>query len=206
MLSMSKKHVLQAVFIILAIAVAAVFLVSLNVARQGNALNTTLSSLPFTTRTQPAVANQSEPGLPVRLIIPRIQVNAAIQYVGLVNGAVGAPKGPSDVAWYQLGPRPGATGSAIISGHFGRWVNGSGSVFDHLSQLQPGDTIKVQDDRGATITFVVTSTRVYNPGDKAPEVFNKTDGAYLNLITCNGAWIPSQKTFTKRLVVFTKRT
>src|SRR6185436_6178865 len=52
------------------------------------------------------------PGLPVRLIIPSINVDAKIIYVGLApDGSVGVPAGPDEVAWFGLGPRPGASGS-----------------------------------------------------------------------------------------------
>ncbi len=143
-------------------------------------------------------------GLPATLSIPSIGVNAPIIQVGLdKNGDVGTPKGPSEVAWYKLGPRPGSQGSAVITGHFGPWLDGSHSVFDNLENIKAGDKIYVKDDEGKTLVFEVKSQKVYNPDDKASEVFNSTSGTHLNLITCHGDWLANQKTYNKRLVIFT---
>lgn len=145
------------------------------------------------------------PGLPMRLKIPAINVDAAVIYVGLTaDGSVDVPKGPSEVAWYQLGTRPGQKGSAVITGHFGPWRDGSHSVFDNLHTLKTGDKIYLEDDQGKEIVFVVKESRIYQPDDSPEEVFNKNDGIYLNLITCQGDWLKNQKTYTQRLVVFTE--
>ena len=147
----------------------------------------------------------SEPvrqALPMRLKIPSINVNAAFQYVGLTpDGAMGVPKGRSDVAWFNLGPRPGEQGSAVIAGHRGR-PGAPPTVFDNLNQLHNGDLIYVQDSSGKTITFLVREHRIYDSNASAPEVFDSASGAHLNLITCDGTWNKSAKSFTERLVVF----
>lgn len=144
-------------------------------------------------------------GLPKRLIIHSINVDAPIIYVGLTAaGAVDTPKGPAETAWYQLGPRPGEKGSAVITGHFGPWQTGATSVFDRLHELKPGDTIYVKDDKGVELAFMVKSSKIYQPNESPAEVFNKTDGTFLNLITCNGDWLKDQKTYNQRLVVFTE--
>ena len=144
--------------------------------------------------------------LPVRLKIPRINVNATVEYVGLTSdGAMDVPKGPSNAAWFDLGPRPGENGSAVIDGHSG-WKNGIPAVFDNLYKLQRGDKIYVQNEKGATITFVVREIRSYNPNADAGDVFNSSDGkAHLNLITCGGVWNAIKKTHSERLVVFTDK-
>src|SRR3970040_1442847 len=50
-------------------------------------------------------------GNPVRLIIPMIDVDSAFEYVGLTfGGAMDVPKNPINVAWFNLGPRPGEEG------------------------------------------------------------------------------------------------
>ena len=151
----------------------------------------------------PTSINSSQPGLPARLIIPSIHVDAPVINVGLAaDGSVGVPKGPLEVAWYQLGPRPGTEGSSVITGHFGPWRDGSHSVFDRLGELKVGDQIQVTDENGKTISFTVRATKTYNAGESPTEVFNKTGGKFLNLITCHGDWLANQKTYTQRLVVF----
>lgn len=147
------------------------------------------------------------PGLPARLIIPSINVDAKIIYVGLDSkGAVDTPKGPAEVAWFKLGPRPGQTGSAVITGHFGPWQTGANSVFDNLHKLKNGDKIYVKDDKGLSLAFSVTDSRIYKPDESPTEVFSKNDGIYLNLITCSGDWLKNQKTYTERRVIFAKST
>jgi len=58
----------------------------------------------------PSIASSKKniSGLPVRLKIPKINVDAPIISVGITSqGEMGVPKGPSDTAWFDLGPRPG---------------------------------------------------------------------------------------------------
>lgn len=150
---------------------------------------------------------QINPGLPVRLKIPRINVDAPIKSVGVTpQGAMDVPKGPADVAWFNLGPRPGEIGSAVLAGHFGPWKNGKGSVFDNLYKLKKWDKVYIKDGNGITITFIVREIRKYNSDADASDVFSSSDGkAHLNLITCEGVWDKIKKTYSKRLIVFTDK-
>jgi len=142
-------------------------------------------------------------GKPARLMIPSINVNANIEHIGLnAQGAVGVPEGAFDVSWFNAGPLPGQQGSAIISGHSGRWKDGTHSIFDPLPTLKIGETIYVKDNKGQTLSFIVKETRVYGKNDIVPEIFNKSDKAYLNIITCHGNWLPKENTYDKRYVVF----
>lgn len=161
---------------------------------------------PLKEGTSVSAAGAANPGLPVRLKIPRLYVNSAIEYVGLTpDGAVGVPTGPVNAAWFNLGPHPGQKGSAVIVGHYG-WKNGIPAVFDNLSKVRKGDKVYVQDASGATITFVVREVRTYGQNEDATAVFTASDGkAHLNLITCSGVWNKAQKSYSTRLVVFTDR-
>ena len=141
--------------------------------------------------------------LPARLKIPAINVDAAIEQVGLLpDGTMDVPKGPADVAWYELGSHPGEIGSAVIAGHEG-WKNNTRAVFDNLHTLQVGEKIYVEDADGTTITFIVREIRIYDPHQDASNVFSSNDGrAHLNLITCEGVWNAVSKTYANRLIVF----
>lgn len=141
-----------------------------------------------------------------RLKIPSINVDAPVEYVGLTpDGAMAVPEGPNEVAWFNLGPRPGENGSAVISGHYG-WKNNIPAVFDNLHKLRKGDQIYFEDGEGANITFVVREIRIYSKDEAAPDVFGSSDGkAHLNLVTCAGAWNELEKTRSERLVVFTDK-
>jgi len=141
--------------------------------------------------------------LPIRIKIPKIGVDAVIRYSGLTpDGAMAIEKNPDEVAWYQLGPRPGEIGSAVIAGHYG-FLNGIGSVFNRLNTLRAGDKIQTVDEIGITTVFVVRTSQTYTPTADASDVFKSNDGtAHLNLITCDGTWQNAEQTYSNRLVVF----
>ncbi|MEJ0021666.1 MAG: class F sortase [Candidatus Doudnabacteria bacterium] len=151
--------------------------------------------------------SEAGPGLPVRLKIPAINVDAAVVDLGLAaDGAMDVPKAPSDVGWFQLGSRPGQTGSAVLDGHYGIWKNGDKSVFDNLYKLRSGDKLYIEDDTGTIMTFVVVGSKNYEPDADSSDIFGSTDGkAHLNLITCEGVWDEAQKSYSKRLIVFTDK-
>lgn len=145
---------------------------------------------------------------PARLVIPSIGVDAYVQSVGLSwkgNGEMGIPTNFDDVAWYNGGPVPGAPGSAVIDGH----LDGKETpraVFYDLAKLRPGDEVKVIDERGDEIRFLVVAVRTYGYQDSAADVFGgDASKARLNLITCGGEWIGAQHTYDTRVVVFTER-
>jgi LPXTG-site transpeptidase (sortase) family protein len=151
----------------------------------------------------PQNLKQINSGLPTRIEIPKISVDAAIEYVGLTpQGAMAVPTGPTSTAWFDLGPRPGENGSAVIAGHEG-WKDGIRAVFDDLYKLRAGDEVYVKDEEGATTTFVVRDVRTYGQNGDASDVFGSSDGkAHLNLITCEGIWNAAEKSYSNRLVVF----
>jgi LPXTG-site transpeptidase (sortase) family protein len=141
-------------------------------------------------------------GIPMRLKIPSINVNAVIESVGLTaQMAMDTSDDPDNVGWYNLGPRPGQEGAAVLAGHLD-WYEGEKSVFEHLDQLRPGDGISVETDTGMSLTYVVRGIRMYQPDEYAPEVFQQRVGKHLNLVTCGGAWDPVRKIYSERLVVF----
>ncbi len=141
-------------------------------------------------------------GLPVRLLIPKIKVDAPVVYLGLTSGGdVAVPGSAGDVGWYKYGSLPGNNGSAVIDGHV-VGSRGQRAVFADLNQLQKGDSLSVIDGQGRTATFVVRESRPYGQNDHPSEVFKSADGAHLNLITCAGDWDVAQHRYLERLVVF----
>ena len=143
----------------------------------------------------------------MRLKIPKINIDTKIDSMGVAkNGAMESPSGSQDVGWFAFGPRPGDDGSAVITGHYGRWKNGDTSVFDNLHTLTPGDKIYIQDENGVTISFVVRELRTYDKNDDASEVFTSNNGtSHLNIIACAGVYDENLKTYSNRLVVFTDK-
>jgi len=150
--------------------------------------------------------NVEESLVPMRLNIPAIGVNSFVESLGLrSNGDLATPTyNPwDDVGWYDLGPHPGDSGSAVIDGHLDR-PGGYPAVFWRLRDIQVGADVQVTNNGGNTLHFRVTRIAYYVP-DQAPlqDIFGNLGGRYLNLITCAGDWIPSQHQTTLRLVVYT---
>lgn len=142
-------------------------------------------------------------GLPVRLKIPIIGVNSAIEDALITpDGRMDVPKGSVNVAWFSLGPRPGEIGSAVIGGHFGIDY-GIPKVFYNLDKLKVGDKIYIENDKDDTLAFVVRSISLFDRNADASNVFTSSDGlAHLNLITCEGVWNRVNDSYPKRRVVF----
>jgi hypothetical protein len=144
--------------------------------------------------------------IPVRLVIPAIEINASVESVGIQSDSdLATPtRHPwEDVGWYDLGPFPSERGSAVIDGHLDR-PGGYPAVFWRLRDIQVGDDVQVIGSAGKALHFRVTRIAYYPP-DQAPlqDIFGNLGGKYLNLITCSGDWIPSQHQTTLRLVVYT---
>ena len=158
---------------------------------------------PFSNNNNQIQSVDYKAGIPVRIKIPKLNVDAKIDSVGTTStGAMDTPKVPANAGWFDLGARPGEKGSAVIAGHYG-WKDGIPAVFDNLSKLNIGDVVYIEDDKGTSISFVVRKIKTYDKNGDAAEVFNSTDGkSHLNLITCAGTWDKNANTNSSRLVVF----
>lgn len=147
------------------------------------------------------------PELPVRLIIPAIEVDAVVQYVGLDvsgSGEMGVPSNFTDVGWYEPGVQPGMNGSAVMAGHYnGKDV--AEAVFFDLHTLVVGDEVVVRSAERIEDIFRVVRVEQYEFDEATDDIFTSTDGKKrLNLITCSGVWLPEYSRFDKRTVVFTE--
>ena len=141
---------------------------------------------------------------PVRLKVPKLGVDSAVQYVGLTpEGDMDTPKSAVDVAWYKLGPVPGEAGNSVIAGHINTRYSAHG-VFEHLDDLNAGDEVHVTTAAGEELTFRVTHKKHFNDGEPAPDVFGPANGIYLNLVTCAGTWEADKRSYSQRLVVYTE--
>jgi len=161
--------------------------------------------LPVAPIEKPAPRSAAVPQ-PARLLIPKIKIDAELEHIGLTAlGAMDVPKGQANAGWFDLGPVPGEEGSAVIDGHFGV-IEHKPAIFNNLFTLKKGDKIFVVDQSGATTTFIVRELRTFGENASASTVFGSADGkSHLNLITCEGVWIKANKSFNKRLVVFTDK-
>lgn len=147
----------------------------------------------------------ADPGVPKRLIIPALNINASVQDVGLgKTGNMAVPSNYSDVGWYRYGSKPGERGSAVIDGHVDNGFS-LPAVFKQLGKLVPGDDIYIETMSGVHLHFVVEHVETYAASDVPKDLlFNRADDKRLNLITCAGDWLPEQKAYDERTVVYTR--
>jgi len=172
-----------------------------------------LQIVPATQKVVPAVAVSVPeapvnitPSRPVRLQIPRIGVDAKIDFLGLTKtGDMASPNDIANAGWYKLGTIPGNEGSAVIAGHR-TGFKGVPGIFTNLGKIKKGDNIIIIDEQKQTIRFVVQEIRQYKQNEKPAEVFTSANGAHLNLITCTGSWSSANNSFSERLVVFADKT
>lgn len=144
------------------------------------------------------------PGVPVRVSIPAINVDAEIESVANDDqGRMDVPKDDDNTAWYNPGFRPGQSGNAVLAGHLDR-KGGAPAVFWDLDQLKEGDEIIVTDDKNQEWTFAVTKGEKYpNKDFPLKEVFGNSEEPMLNLITCDGSWSAGSG-YDDRFVVYSK--
>jgi LPXTG-site transpeptidase (sortase) family protein len=146
------------------------------------------------------------PGLPARLVIPAIGVDAKIQQIGMSWSGVniGVPTNFTDVGWFKYGTLPGAPGTAIIDGHLdGKYV--PQAVFFNLQNLKAGDEVDVMDASNTALEFQVVASKIYNYDATTTDIFaGNASTSQLILITCAGSWLPNQKLYNQRIVVFTE--
>jgi sortase (surface protein transpeptidase) len=137
---------------------------------------------------------------PIRLLIPRIGVNAKIEARGLdANRNMATPNDFNNVAWYDLGPIPGQPGNALINGHVDWWTGSA--VFTRLAEVRAGDTVIVIRADGTRLSFKVTDRRTVAAGARLASLFAPSPVATLTLITCSGVWDPRIFSDTQRLLV-----
>ncbi len=144
-------------------------------------------------------------GVPLRLAIPAIGVDAAVEAVGVdANNTMETPRDPWSTAWFQYGPRPGEPGNAVVAGHVD-YADIGPVVFWEVRLLPPGAEVWVTDEAGARRRFVVQGVESYLldqfPADR---VFGPADDANLNLISCVGDFDPVSRSYNQRVVIYAR--
>ena len=169
--------------------------------------STTTTSAPTATTLLPAVLRPpgAPPlpmvGVPQRLAIPALGVDAPVVPVGrALDGSMEIP-GAAEAGWYSPGPRPGeAFGSAVIAAHID--YNGRPGVFLELGRLEVGSEVVVNDDAGAAHRYrVVERFQVAKDALPRAELFRTGGSPVLTLVTCGGAFDAADRTYLDNIVV-----
>ena len=142
-----------------------------------------------------------EPIAPVGLAVESAGIDAGIEALRVVNGAMQDPTGPWVVAWYENLGALGRLGNIVMAGHIDYWNVGP-SVFYNLSTLQPGAEIFVAGDDGKTYPYAVEWVQQFDSTSMPlDDVIGPTDGQSLTLITCGGAFDYVTGQYLQRTVV-----
>lgn len=145
---------------------------------------------------------------PRYISIPAIDVDSTRVFaVGVTpTNQLEAPKNIADAAWYKKSALPGAGyGAVLVNAHNGG-VTRDG-VFAKLGTLPKGSEIMIEKGDGKIFTYKVVENRsmpleeVNKTGMKMMMQSADEDKEGLNLITCDGKWVPKYKQFDRRIML-----
>ncbi len=163
---------------------------------------TAVPSAPAVPTRDAAPADLPAPPAPVRLSVPRLGVDAAVDAVGVEpDGQMTVPAEVHRVGWYRFGPVPGGAGSSVLAGHVDSRTQGLGAMAQ-LRDAVPGDDILVTDAAGVASRWRVVSREVISkqvlPLDR---LFAREGPPRLTLITCGGPFLPEFRSYRDNVVV-----
>jgi Sortase domain len=138
---------------------------------------------------------------PVRLVVPSIGVDTAVERVGLrADGTLQQPSGWHIAGWYTGSVRPGEVGPSVIIGHVDS-VHGP-AVFFRLRELRRGSVVVVDGSDGRPVTFVVDTAASYAKTNLPTNaVYGATSLPELRLVTCTGDFDYNARSYVENLVV-----
>lgn len=142
------------------------------------------------------------------LRIDSLKLAAKIRPMGVNSvGAVQAPVNIYDSGWYTGSSKPGTYGAMFIDGHASGATREG--LFAYIDTLKEGNTVSVEKGNGEVLNYkVVHVETVSKDAVDMSKALHTYDGAKegLNLMTCTGKWVNSEKTLDKRAIVYTVRT
>ena len=172
--------------------------------RQGE-IPTTGGQRPGPIGAEPTVS-QAQGVVPVSIAIEKINLNAQIETVQIVDGVMQDPTGPWVVSWYKETGKLGEIDNVVMAGHLDYWDVGP-AVFYNIAQLEQDDQIDVTGDDGLTYSYAVDWVENYD-ANNAPiqDIIGPTDSEDLTLITCGGPFDYQNGVYLQRTVVRSHRT
>jgi LPXTG-site transpeptidase (sortase) family protein len=152
---------------------------------------------------------------PVRVVIPRLYIDAPVISLGLdADRYPQVPDRPDQIAWYTFSAAPGHSSNAVFSGHVD-WQTRAGDpipgVFYDLRELEIGDDITVSLEDGQQLQYKVSGNVATAYDDpNVVKAMDLTAKDVITLITCGGTWIkdPSKAeggNYSHRVIVRAER-
>ncbi|MGL4255723.1 class F sortase [Microbacterium sp.] len=155
--------------------------------------------VPVTAATPPPART---PTPPVRLVAPAVDVDVAVQPVGVEpEGFMEIPDDPAIGGWYRYGSDPSsADGNVVIAAHVDSRVYSIGP-FSRLRDLAAGAVVEVTDAAGDVHEYAIESV-TYIPKRELPvaELFAREGSRNLVLITCGGPIDPATGLYADNVV------
>lgn len=148
------------------------------------------------------IPEASGPFDPTTILIPKIQVTAAVEPVPITNGVMGTPQNAWNVGWYPAVSHPGEWTNVVLAGHRDWWNLGP-VVFWNLDQLTIGDRIYLAGADGAGFTYSVYDIYRVPWNVDANTLVEDTGRESVTLITCIGVFNGSE--YQERLIVRAER-
>jgi LPXTG-site transpeptidase (sortase) family protein len=157
----------------------------------------------------PGATTQAQPR-PVRVVVAGRHIDGPLLPEGLgvtKKGGFDNPpvEKPQLGSWYNLGPRPGAPGPAVILGH----INGNGKLglFRYLDTVKSGDRVTVYREDGSKLTFKVYKTQqVVKTEFPTSAVFGETGASELRLISCGGDYDKDNRRYLSNVIAYARLT
>ena len=156
---------------------------------------------PSATRAQAEPEAPASSGVPVRLVLPAIGVDAEVGAFALnADLTMPVPQVAWQVAWYTFSAVAGGGGNAVLAGHRD-WQRQRGVFYD-LGRVQEGDEVWLQDAVGNFYLYsVVWSLSMADDTAPVEDIAGPTAVPSVTLITCSGTFDRGIGRYVERRIV-----
>ncbi|WP_239156771.1 class F sortase [Actinocatenispora thailandica] len=139
---------------------------------------------------------------PTRIDIGAIGVRARVVATGVdSHGDFSVPPSVDTVGWYRYGPDlTASTGSIVIGGHVDSATEGVGAFF-HLTNLRPGNRIRLSTATTTRWFRVVARERIPKATIDLGRYFSPVGAPRLTLFTCGGSFDRAHRSYADNIVV-----
>ncbi len=125
---------------------------------------------------------------PMRLRVPDVSIDAELVPAGVADGNLLLPE-PRQAGWWIGGALPGDPGgTVVIAGHVDA-ADGSHGALYALTSLRRGATVQITTAVGP-VNYTVTAMRHFAKQQLPRDLFTRSGGHRLVLITCGGDYSP----------------